>query len=82
VNQHNRAVMLIAVIGDVLPEIEELGRVIDEAQNEPPLGGADGSMDEDTWRKMVAVINSGTTLRHALAEARKIQRKPEKKKAR
>jgi hypothetical protein len=55
---------------DLFPQIaeakEELQRVVDEAQNRPPEGLADGTIDEVRWKQLSSVVRGVNNLLVAL----------------
>ena len=55
---------------DLFPRIaeakDELQRVVDEAQNRPPDGAADGTIDDVKWRQLSSVVKGANNLLIAL----------------
>lgn len=64
--QLERATAARKKLQDLFPQIaeakEELQHVLNEAQNVPPLGGADGSIDEIRWKQLTSVANYANRL--------------------
>jgi hypothetical protein len=66
VTQLERATAARKKLLDLFPQIvqakNELQCVLDEAQNVPPLGEADGSISETKWKQLSLVANYITRL--------------------
>ena len=64
--QLQRAAAARRKLHDLFPQIakakEELQLVLDEAQNDPPLGKRDGTIDETKWKQLSSVVESAQEL--------------------
>lgn len=56
--------------------VDELRRALGEAQNPPPEGVADGSLDELTWATLQRSLTALTMLQHAHDTLTEIKRDP------
>jgi hypothetical protein len=64
--QLQRATAARQRLQDLFPQIaeakDELHRVVDEAQNRPPEGLADGTIDEVRWKQFSSVVRNANGL--------------------
>ena len=60
VQQRDRAARLVKEIAGRIDRelVRDLKRVVDEAQNPPPEGCADGSISEEEWCALRDIVNS------------------------
>lgn len=50
-------------------QIDALNKILDESQNEPPEGTADGSIVLRRWNKLQALVDAARAYNDALARA-------------
>jgi hypothetical protein len=69
--QRETAVDLLSYFEDSInwKVLDRLEEVLGDAQNGPPDGAADGSIDEATWMALRVVVESAKALRHCLGKA-------------
>lgn len=74
-NAHMKAVSAVVMIARVLPDARfrrVLNNLVEQQQNEPPLGHADGSLTELQWKALKAVDEQLRSLHQCVEWARQV----------
>lgn len=60
-SQRTQALALLSPIGAVInvQTIRALREIVEDAQNGPPDGAADGSIDEALWNELKSIVTAG-----------------------